>query len=294
MNPVLFQFIILLVGSFATGSYAAGSYVSTAQGEALDPIKRANQLTLDRERMKASEVLRAAIEKELKEDREDSANEDNLNNYKKALKRVGRIFYGQNAQKEFELAESLYFAQKPGSLSHYEQAHRLEPGNIQILLGLMRDHLSRGDCRRALDAYTQVVEINPFDEEGRYFQWLAKLCSERGGAPKIDKDLLSHHEIGPYAQTQRLLWQVLNEETLDKEDVLKIQERLKDFPEPYYYLHQIEKKEEEIISLEFAKRYIEICRRMGSGERRQFRLFPRVCQHREALELETRAMEQNE
>ena len=261
---------------------AADSVVASASS-----IEQAHQLTLSRERLAAAEVLKSAID-EIKN--ADSINQEALEKHKRALVRISRVFYGQNAQKEFELAESLYFSKNPRSLSHYEQALRLEPKNVTILIGLMRDLLSREECRRALEVYEQISEMSPYDIEVRYFHWLALLCQEKGGAPQISRDLLEDEEVGPFAQIAHLHWKTLNDMELNKENILDIQRRLKDFPEAYYYLHLIA-KEDEIINLDFARRYLELCRRSGSAERRRFNLIPHLCRHKNELEADIRAME---
>jgi tetratricopeptide (TPR) repeat protein len=90
---------------------------------------------------------------------------------------LGNVYYLQNRYRE--------------ALDYYERAHRKEPANPKVLLGLTRVYLKLGEQDKADITYTELSSIDPALADENAF--LGK--SENGGSRAL------------YAETeQKMFW----------------------------------------------------------------------------------------
>jgi hypothetical protein len=135
----------------------------------VDLIQKAQNLTLQRDRLQASQLLTRALQKE---SRGSVAHRE----LAKALDELTSVFYSERAQGLFAAGESAAETRPRDALAHYQEALRVEDGNVTVLKALARTHLVMSDCDRA-DAATRSAEaINEFSAEVKLLRLQVLAC----------------------------------------------------------------------------------------------------------------------
>ncbi len=125
-----------------------------------DLVSKARHLTLQRDRLQATQVLARGISREPK----------NSTAYKElvaALDELSGAFYTEKAQSLFLLADGLEYEKPKESIDKLNEALRLEEGNVSILKALGRSHLRLADCGAASKQIAAAKELNPFSSDIR-------------------------------------------------------------------------------------------------------------------------------
>jgi hypothetical protein len=137
----------------------------------LDLIQKAQNLTLQRDRLQASQVLARGLQKETK----GSVAHREL---ARTLDELTSVFYSERAQGLFAAGESAAEAKPKEALAHYQEALRVEDGNVTILKALARTHLVLNDCDRADAAIRSAEGINEFSAEVKLLRLQAMSCQK--------------------------------------------------------------------------------------------------------------------
>lgn len=105
-------------------------------------VRRAQDLALHHRRKEALKLLEENLLLAL-------AKTSERESLRETLADLANRFISDKGQRGFELGQSLLPAQPAQALHHFQEAEKLEDGNLQVALGMVRAHLAADDCRAA-------------------------------------------------------------------------------------------------------------------------------------------------
>ncbi len=240
-------------------------------------IQKAQELTLNQERNKATQLLVQEIEKELK-------NPLAQQELKKELLNLSELFYTEKAQRTFELGRSLSINEPDAGLDKYTEALNLEPGNLKILKELARGYLFKGDCSKSLEISKDALLQNPYSVDFFLIRIQSKVClgsiedfEAEMANPFVDKELVSS-----YLETAKAQYFIAQEKYAQALSSLgKV--KLTKFPEAYYWRGLAKSKLGQSPTTEYES-YIELCKEPRSKLRLNFPQEPRTCKESKVIE----------
>lgn len=231
--------------AFVVSTYAAPSKTETFR----DIIKKAQLLTLQKDRTQALLILTQAIKKE-------SGKVQAQKDLIKAAQQISEIFLTEVGQQTFELSRSMSNADLNLSIEKLREAQRLEPDNVRILIELSVKLLSQMECGKAKEFVSQITSLNPFHPREIVLQGQVAACAKdadalaRAKAKAGDKnpiwvlnEIYIHGASGDLAKVKQLV--VSHEKELDR------------FPETYYFKWKTEEEGPQKVA--FAEKYIKNC-----------------------------------
>lgn len=248
-------------------------YAQKNQENYKDLIAKAENLSLQRDRLKAVQVLAQGISREKKNSAPWMA-------LKASLDQLAGLFYADKTQRVFEMAESLYFSDSAQSLPKYNEALSLEPDNLEILLATARANINQNQCRPALEAIQRAIVIHPWSETSEILRLTALTC----GAGATEKtQFATRFEITELANKVLFFnlqgrWRIKDANRMEAQEVLtKARDLDPQFPETYFWLHKAV-SEPAVKSLEYAEKYLQLCQGIDSKLRRRYVNAPQLCQ----------------
>lgn len=235
-------------------------------------ITSARELLLKKDRVGASQILVEAFGKASGPGKVEIARE---------LERLTSVFLTEQGQKNFELAESMLYEAQSGAEAKYEEALVLEPGNVQVLMGLVRAKMTAGDCAGAEESLNEVEKINPILPEKKIFRYKTALC--------LKKPLVGVENDPAFKGDLKVALKLVQIENLF--NIQKIKEALahlkeiqsNPLPEVSYWQYKLHENEPALGS-EAAQKYADACKSISPSMRRQFKLEPRLCKKTEEVE----------
>lgn len=268
----------LFVALFFLSTVAFAAPVATSETYK-DIIEKAQNLSIQKDRLQAMGILVGALKKEKKAQA--------LKELSTNLETVAKIFYSDKAQQTYELALSLATSDLTMSVNKMNEAIRLEPDNISIELALIRSQLAQNDCDGASNRINKYKEMLPYIEDLRLHQMQALLC-----AGKLE-DYVNARGLSDYKKSSdSFRWQILEIEYFFRTNLtnkareaaqnsIKLDEK---FPESYYWLWKAE-NDLKVKSDKSAQKYLSLCKTMSNRHARQFFWEPLLC--RRTTEVET-------
>lgn len=133
-----------------------------------DIIKKAQNLSLQRDRIQVSNLLRKAID--------DEAEQKKIKELKSQLKKLLEFFYSEKAIQSFQLGESLAIKDPTKSISYLEKALEVEPRNLKILKKSAFVYLETSRCEDSFRLAQQAYGLNPYDIEVLRLNFQALAC----------------------------------------------------------------------------------------------------------------------
>jgi tetratricopeptide (TPR) repeat protein len=133
-------------------------------------IEKARNLTLQRDRLQASQVLQRAIQKEPKTSQA-------YKEMTRALDELMLLFYTEKGQSLFTQADAAADSNPKAAIDSYQSALRAEDGNVSVLKALSRAHLRLEECDKADTYIKQAEAMNPFSPEVKLLRLQALNCS---------------------------------------------------------------------------------------------------------------------
>lgn len=130
-----------------------------------DMIQKAEHLTLQRDRLKALQILRLSLKKE----------ENTKKNQKEvllAMDRIGDLFFSEKVQGAYADAVS------KNTADDLEVVHKEEPNNLQIIRQLGIFSLKKKDCKQALKWSELGLNLHPHHKGLTAVYLQAALCNE--------------------------------------------------------------------------------------------------------------------
>ncbi len=244
-----------------------------------DIIEKAYNLSLQKDRQQALNILITALQKETRPQA--------VAELRKAVNDVAHVFISDKAQQMFEAGISLRKTDPAQALGKLNEASRMEPDNIAILAELSRVMIAKGDCSAAQDLMTKQVKLLPYDEDLRLTAAQAYVCQsswvEYGkvyDSIEIRKSVLQKFwlilEVERYFKTKNFV--------KAQEIVTNLKKLDGKYPEVSYWawkLGQVAKKP----GLEDAQKYVITCKNISANQYRQYMIDPMLCRH--VTEVET-------
>ena len=283
---VIFTASFLVSGSaFAAPATLAKATLETHQ----DLILKAQNLTLQRDRLQASQILIRGLQREKPAS---LAYKELL----KSLNELSTVFYSEKAQDLYSLAEAAVEARPKEAIDHFQEALRIEDGNVSILSELARAQLSIGDCEKADSTTKSALAINPYSSELKllslqnyvcaknFAPLLTRLTSDEDGLESTSESLVKNLRLG-------LLLQALLAQPKASLDLKRIKTTLQtwetvapDYPEVQLWKWEVSKASG-TSDRTAALKYSQLCQNLTARKRKNYSLDINLCKGKEAVDL---------
>jgi tetratricopeptide (TPR) repeat protein len=262
-----------------TGDKAGDKSEETYQ----DLIQKAQNLTLQQDRLQTSQVLIRGIQRE---NRGSTAYRELV----RVLDELTAVFYTEKTQNLFANAESV--ADKPReAIEAYQEALKTDDRNVSILKALARLHLRLDECEKADGRVKQAEEVNPYSAEVRLLRLQTLDCqknfdmlSTRLGAHDADLE-----PVEKYTRGMQML-DLLRHKELKKAKALLVtwETQSPDYPEVFFWKWQLSKEgtiDKTTIDRSAAAKYSQLCQNLTARKRKSFSLDVDLCKGKEAADV---------
>jgi hypothetical protein len=242
-----------------------------------DIIEKAYNLSLQKDRPQATNILVGAIKQE-------NTNGTNTAELKKALQQVTYLFYSDRAQQSYELAVSLKKTDLPQAQQKLSEALRMEPDNLTLFIELQRILLIKKDCSGVLESVLKEREQNPFDENLPLLQGQAQACLGHWEAVAKIRDQADgkHSSLAKYWQSLEIE-QSVTEKNLGKAKdlVAALQKTDAKYPEVYYWQWKTAPIATKSTA---AQKYLKECKNISPMTYRQYMTDVNLCRKNTEIE----------
>ncbi len=274
-----------LIAALSLFSLSALSQDKNSKSETYkDLIEKAYNLSLQKDRQQALNILTSALQKERRAPA--------VAELKRTIDEIAHVFFSDKAQQLFESSVSLRKLDLPQATQKMSEASRIEPDNLTIVNELARLQIAKGECKTALETLLTQKKLFPLSEELRLSRAQALACDDKwvefqksfdpSGVKKsslqkfwLALEVERHFEAKSYAKMQ---------------DTLAILKKLDDkYPEVFYWLwkHDHEQKKP---NQEFAQKYVMTCKNISANQHRQYMIDPMLCRRVAEVEAELKGM----
>ncbi|WP_413583064.1 hypothetical protein [Bdellovibrio sp. HCB288] len=249
-----------------------------------DIIEKAYNLSLQKDRQQALNILTAAIARETR-----PAAQTEL---KKAALDVAHVFFSDKAQQLYETSISLKKTDLNQALAKLNEAQRIEPDNQTVLTELARLHVAKNDCSNAMEVLAKPLKVISFDDELRLANAQSQACSGQW------IDFAKNPEaLDPKKSPYQKFWMILSvEHQLKLKNAAKANELAQNlvkldpkYPEAHYWTwktSQVLKKS----NVEEAQKYVMACKNISASQYRQYMIDPMLCRRTTEVEGEIKGM----
>lgn len=244
-----------------------------------DLIAKAQNLTLQRDRLQTSQVLIRGIQSET---RSSTGYKELL----KALNELTSVFYTEKAQTLYATGESLSDTKPREALDHFQEALRAEDGNLSILKAMARIHLRLGECDKADKAVGSSEAVNPFSAEVLLLRLQTLDCQKNFAA--LNQRLTS---LSPELEPLERYWRGLQiKEHIRQKDFKKAKQVLAaweaqsmEYPEVHYWKWELARKSG-ASDRAAALRYVRLCQDMTPRKRKVHSVDVGLCSSQAAVD----------
>lgn len=274
------KLISLLIGAAAIIAAPFIAFASVAKPvtteTASDIIEKAQNLSLQKERLQAVNLLVSAIKKESK--KSPVATKELIH----SLERIASVFHSDKAQQLFELGISLKNTDPNMALSKLNEALKIEPDNQSIILEQNRINIMRNDCSVAAEGLLKYKEINPYSEEVDLVYSQAQVCA---GSFDLYKQI--RHKAEDKKSKLYPFWAIVDTEyhfksgqTSKAKELIKfIIQKYPNYPESNFWMWKIDNNEEH------ANKYINQCKSLTIKAQRELNYDPFLCRRTAEVEV---------
>lgn len=253
---------------------------STTQESYKDLIQKAQNLTLQHDRLQASQVLIRSIQREQKGS---VAHKELM----KTLEELTTVFYTERAQSTYVLGESLIETKPREAIDAYAEALRLEDGNVAALKALARAHLFLSECDKA-DGYVRSAEgLNPFSPEVILLRVQVLGCSKNsdGLEAKMAAAQTDLEPLMKYARGVEIKDLARRKEYKRAKALLASWETLAPgYPEVLFWKFELSRLSSAPIERSAAVQYSQACQNMTARTRKSFNLDVELCKGKVAVD----------
>jgi tetratricopeptide (TPR) repeat protein len=249
-----------------------------------DIIEKAYNLSLQRDRQQAINILISALQKE---NRPTAVAE-----IRKAIVEISHLFFSDKAQQAYESGLSFKKTDLNQSINKLSEALRIEPDNNSIIEDLSRTMLLKNDCAGAAELVIKYSKLFPFDEELRLIQAQAYVCQSQW--PEYD-ELIGKFEYKKSALAK--FWLVLElEKNFKQKNTIKAQDSLTNlrkidikYPPVFYWSWKLSHsaKRPNIID---GQKYLVSCKNISANQARQYMIDPMLCRHIQEVEADLKGI----
>ncbi|MEQ1664216.1 MAG: hypothetical protein ABL927_02445, partial [Bdellovibrionales bacterium] len=209
----------------------------------------------------------------------------------KELHMASSLFFSNEGQKLFELAESIRFSGQQGYQNKYEEALKKEGSNWSVLAGQVLGFLSVKKCKAAVDSIKKAEEIDSYRIENRLMRFASQICegtktdSETSSDLKIEEEQLSKETKSVYktlvAQIDYLYGKLLGAQKFIQE----VEDLDASYPTPYFLSWDWTSNEATSdIRLEKAQKYLNLCKSVTFEIRKKYYWDAELCSKTEVVE----------
>lgn len=282
---MLIAFLILI----SSESYGQGQAASKNKESYKDIIQKAQSLTLQQDRLQASQVLVRVIKSE-------SYNKKAQEELKKNLNDISTLFYTEKTQRLFEYAKSLFRESPQEALEKFKEAIKAESDNISILLWMARLSMVSGKCDEASATVTKALGINPFYTPLQLTDLQVKACQQ--AIEPLNKAVAEYKPLEmlyPLYFHMILVQKFFTQKQYPEATyhIEKAKQIDKEYPEIYFWESQILEKQE-LSFRESASRYIRSCKTISKADYLKYELEPRLCNEHKTFESEYKGLLEQE
>lgn len=281
---VAIQFVTLILaalhsapvhGAGAPTTEKAPSRVETYR----DLITKAQNLTLQRDRLQTSQVLIRGLQRETR-------NSPAFKELVRTLDELTAVFYSEKAQTLFSTGEAQVFTKPREAIETLQEALRLEDGNIAILKSLARTQLVVGDCARA-DATVKSAEgINPYSAEVLLLRLQVLDCQKRVDllSAQLETNDPYRESVSNFVHGLQIKDLLRRKEFKRARAILTTWEaQSADYPELHYWKWETSRAQgaEDRAA---AVRYAQLCQNLTPRKRKSYILDVDLCKGKEAVD----------
>jgi tetratricopeptide (TPR) repeat protein len=245
-----------------------------------DLIAKARNLTLQRDRLQASQVLQRGLRNEAKSS---VAHKEMA----RALEDLSGVFYTEKGQTLFSLAESAVDSRPREAIENYQAALRAEDGNVSILKAMARAHLLVGECEKADTIAKQAQSMNPVSPEIRLLRLQASDCA--GNAEALSS-LLNATDVD-MAAVEKFIKGPQMKDLLRRKDLKKARSLLisweassPDYPEVFYWKWKMAAESAGAPDRAAALKYAQLCQDLSPRRKKSSNFDLELCKGKEAVE----------
>lgn len=249
-----------------------------------DIIEKAYNLSLQRDRQQALNILSNAVQKETRPQA--------IAELKKTASEVSNVFFSDKAQQQFEIGVSLRKTDLNQSLDKLTEASRIEADNFAIANEMARLMIAKGDCKGAQDIVQRQLSLVRFDEELKLSLAQAQVCQKRWVDFQKTAD-----SVAIKKSAQQKFWLPLE---IDKhlagksfskaQEALAILKKLDDkYPEVSYWAWKID-LEQKKANFSAGQKYVMACKNISANQYRQYMIDPMLCRHLSEVESELKGI----
>jgi hypothetical protein len=254
-----------------------------------DLIEKAYNLSLQKDRTQAVGLLVAGIKREGKKG--NSAKE-----LLQTLNQVATIFYSDKAQQLYELGISLKFTDPALALTKLQEADRLEPENLSVILELARISIAQNDCDGALGRLKKIKDEVDLLEEAKLVQAQAQIC-----LGQLDEFQKSRAQAEAKKPTMALFWQMADVMYAYKtgsfakarDEAKALQATDAQIPEAYYWEWKSAQEQKAKADVA-AHKYLSGCKGLSPRQMRDYAKEPTLCRHTTEVETFLKKMNNSE
>ncbi|UYL10512.1 hypothetical protein B9G69_007980 [Bdellovibrio sp. SKB1291214] len=252
-----------------------------------DIIEKAYNLSLQKDRQQALNILSAAIARESRPNAQVEL--------KKAAVDVAHVFFSDKAQQLYETTLSLKKTDINQAVSKLSEAQRIEPDNQTIGTEMARLQIAKGDCSNAQENLVKSLKLIPFDDEVKLANAQAQSCAGQWVEFAKNPEAVDAKK-SPYQK----YWMVLTiEHQLKLKNLTKASEISQNltkldakYPEAHYWSWKISQALKKS-NVEQAQKYVMTCKNISASQYRQYMIDPMLCRHTAEVEGETKGMNGN-
>jgi hypothetical protein len=209
----------------------------------------------------------------------------------KELHMASSLFFSNDGQKFFELAESIRFSGQQGYQNKYEDALKKEGSNWSVLAGQAIGFLSVKKCKAAVDSIKKAEEIDSYRIENKLMRMASQICegtkTDAGATSniKIEEEQLSKEVKSVYktlvAQIDNIDGKLLGAQKLIQE----VEELDINYPTPYFlswdWSNNVATSD---IRVEKAQKYLNLCKSVTFEMRKKYYWDSELCSKTEVVE----------
>lgn len=248
-----------------------------------DIIEKAYNLSLQKDRRQALNILANALRKE--------TNQQNINELKKTAIEISNTFLSDKTQQMYETGFSLLKTDLPGALEKIQDALRLEPDNSVIINQLARILIVKNDCKSSQELIQKQLLVVSFDEDLKLSLAQALICQA-----KWSEYQRVHDSVPVKKNVNKKFWGVLEiEKFLAIKNFNKANEVLNNlkktnekYPELIYWAWKIGYLQKKKSDFDLANSYVITCKNISSSQYRQYMVDPMLCRRTSEVETDTK------
>ncbi len=250
-----------------------------------DIIEKAHNLSLQRDRQQALNILTTAIRRETKPAA--------IAELKKTVNEIGNFFFSDKAQQLYEVGVSLRKTDLSQALSKLNEASRIEPDNVAIVTELSRLMIAKNDCSNANELLTKQAKLSPYDEELKIALAHALLCQGQtleAGKLMDNKENGKASPYAPYWLALEVDRYVRSKNPIKAQETWTILEKADPkYPEISYWRWKVDILSKKT-NAEAAQKYVMTCKNISASQYRQYMIDPMLCRRMVELENELKGL----